>query len=96
MVVALIGNGQEINTGEAGIAEWLGSVERRFPEWEVYVSPELGQGDATVAANALFAAITAAASCGAVNAMHDSMTPLGGGVALANMMLYFIFTQAIH
>jgi hypothetical protein len=50
VVVCLVGNGQEINTGEAGIAEWLGSVERRFPEWEVYVSPELGQGDAAVAA----------------------------------------------
>jgi hypothetical protein len=50
VVVCLVGNGQEINTGEAGIAEWLGSVERRFPEWEVYVSPELGLGDATVAA----------------------------------------------
>lgn len=50
VVVCLVGNGQEINTGESGIAEWLGSVERRFPEWEVYVSPELGQGDATVAA----------------------------------------------
>lgn len=50
VVVCLVGNGQEINTGEAGIAEWLGSVERRFPDWEVYVSPELGQGDATVAA----------------------------------------------
>lgn len=50
VVVCLVGNGQEINTGEAGITEWLGSVERRFPEWEVYVSPELGQGDTTVAA----------------------------------------------
>ncbi len=50
VVVCLVGHGQEINTGEAGIAEWLGSVERRFPEWEVYVSPELGQGDTTVAA----------------------------------------------
>jgi hypothetical protein len=50
VVVCLVGSGQEINTGEASIAEWLGSVERRFPEWEVYVSPELGQGDATVAA----------------------------------------------
>ena len=49
VVVCLVGNGQEINTGEAGIAEWLSSVERRFPEWEVYVSPELGQDDATVA-----------------------------------------------
>jgi len=50
VVVCLVGNGQEINIGEAGIAEWLGSVERRFPEWEVYVSPELGQGDTTVSA----------------------------------------------
>ena len=50
VVVCLIGSGQEINTGEAGIAEWLGSIERRLPEWEVYVSPELGQGDVAVAA----------------------------------------------
>lgn len=49
VVVCLVGNGQEINTGEAGIAEWLGSVERRFPEWEVYASPDLGQGDSIVA-----------------------------------------------
>lgn len=50
VVVCLVGSGQEINTGEAGIAEWLGSIERRFPEWEVYVSPELGQSDVAVAA----------------------------------------------
>ena len=35
----------------------------------------------------LFATITTLASCGAVNAMHDSFTPLGGLVALADMML---------
>jgi DUF2075 family protein len=49
VVVCLVGNGQEINTGEAGIAEWLGSVERRFPEWELYVSPDLGLGHTAVA-----------------------------------------------
>jgi K+-transporting ATPase ATPase A chain len=38
-----------------------------------------------VAASALFAAITTSASCGAVNAMHDSFTPLGGMVALLNI-----------
>lgn len=48
-VVCLVGNGQEINTGEAGIAEWLGSVERRFPDWKVYLSPQLGEGDAQIA-----------------------------------------------
>lgn len=49
VVVCLVGNGQEINTGEAGIAEWLQSLERRFPGWYVYISPELGQADTTVA-----------------------------------------------
>ncbi|WPB55428.1 potassium-transporting ATPase subunit KdpA [Xylophilus sp. GOD-11R] len=38
-------------------------------------------------ASALFAAITTAASCGAVNAMHDSLTPLGGLVPLVLMQL---------
>ena len=40
-----------------------------------------------IAASALFATITTAASCGAVNAMHDSFMPLGGMVPLINMML---------
>lgn len=39
------------------------------------------------AASALFAAVTTAASCGAVNAMHDSFTPIGGFVPLFNMQL---------
>jgi K+-transporting ATPase ATPase A chain len=38
-------------------------------------------------ASSLFAAITTAASCGAVNAMHDSFTPLGGAVPLVLMQL---------
>ncbi|MGB4947983.1 MAG: potassium-transporting ATPase subunit KdpA, partial [Candidatus Competibacter denitrificans] len=37
--------------------------------------------------SALFAAVTTAASCGAVNAMHDSFTPLGGMVPLVLMQL---------
>ena len=40
-----------------------------------------------VGSSALFAAITTAASCGAVNAMHDSFTPLGGLVPLVNIQL---------
>jgi len=38
-------------------------------------------------ASALFAAVTTAASCGAVNAMHDSFTPLGGMVPMVLMQL---------
>ncbi|MEX8517642.1 MAG: potassium-transporting ATPase subunit KdpA [Leptothrix sp. (in: b-proteobacteria)] len=40
-----------------------------------------------IAASGLFAAITTAASCGAVNAMHDSFTPLGGAVPLVLIQL---------
>jgi K+-transporting ATPase ATPase A chain len=40
-----------------------------------------------IANSALFATVTTDASCGAVNGMHDSFTPLGGLVPLANIML---------
>ena len=40
-----------------------------------------------VAASALFATVTTDASCGAVNSMHDSFTPLGGMVPLVNIQL---------
>ena len=40
-----------------------------------------------IAASAIFATITTGTSCGAVNAMHDSFTPLGGFVPLFNMQL---------
>ncbi len=41
VIVCLVGGGQEINTGEAGISEWIESVNRKFPEWHVYVSDRL-------------------------------------------------------
>lgn len=41
VVVCLVGGGQEINTGEAGIAEWIDSVLRSFPEWQLFVSSRL-------------------------------------------------------
>lgn len=40
-----------------------------------------------IAASSLFATITTAVSCGAVNAMHDSLTPLGGMIPIINMEL---------
>jgi potassium-transporting ATPase potassium-binding subunit len=40
-----------------------------------------------IANSALFATVTTDASCGAVNAMHDSFTPLGGMIPLVNIML---------
>lgn len=41
VVVCLVGGGQEINTGEAGISEWLDALDRSFPEWRIYISPRL-------------------------------------------------------
>lgn len=41
VVVCLVGGGQEINTGEAGISEWLYAIKNSFPEWEVCISPNL-------------------------------------------------------
>jgi hypothetical protein len=41
VVVCLVGGGQEINTGEAGISEWIDSLLRRFPEWHVHISSRL-------------------------------------------------------
>ncbi|GAB2508927.1 DUF2075 domain-containing protein [Lysobacter humi (ex Lee et al. 2017)] len=40
-VICLVGTGQEINRGEAGISEWMASLNRRFQNWNVHVSPEL-------------------------------------------------------
>jgi K+-transporting ATPase ATPase A chain len=40
-----------------------------------------------IAASSLFATVTTDASCGAVNSMHDSFTPLGGMVVLINIMM---------
>jgi hypothetical protein len=41
VVICLVGGGQEINTGEAGISEWLNAVHDSFSHWEVYISPNL-------------------------------------------------------
>ena len=41
VIVCLVGGGQEINTGEAGIGEWLDSVGRSFPNWRLHISSRL-------------------------------------------------------
>jgi len=37
-IICLIGGGQEINTGEAGLDEWIKSLKNHFPEWKIYFS----------------------------------------------------------
>jgi Schlafen group 3, DNA/RNA helicase domain len=41
VIVCLVGGGQEINTGEAGIDAWLEAVNRSFPDWEMFISSRL-------------------------------------------------------
>ncbi len=43
LIVALIGGGQEINSGEAGLAEWGRAIASHFPYWHVLISPELAE-----------------------------------------------------
>ncbi|KMQ50585.1 hypothetical protein CHISP_2436 [Chitinispirillum alkaliphilum] len=41
VIVCLVGGGQEINTGEAGIGEWIESLKRIFPDWHIHISSRL-------------------------------------------------------
>ena len=49
VIICLVGGGQEINTGEAGIAEWLKALNNKFKHWNVFISnrlsdPEYAEG----------------------------------------------------
>lgn len=41
VVICLVGGGQEINTGEAGLPEWFDSLRRAFSDWDVYITAQL-------------------------------------------------------
>ncbi len=41
VIVCLVGGGQEINTGEAGISEWIEALNRSFPNWHIHISSRL-------------------------------------------------------
>ena len=44
-IICLVGGGQEINTGEAGIAEWINALNEKFPHWNVYISSKLTEAE---------------------------------------------------
>lgn len=41
VIICLVGGGQEINIGEAGISEWIETLNRSFPDWRIYISSRL-------------------------------------------------------
>ena len=46
-IVCLVGGGQEINTGEAGISEWITALNEKFQHWKVYISSKLTEPEYT-------------------------------------------------
>ena len=45
VIVCLVGGGQEINTGEAGITEWIKALNSMFTHWDVYISDKLSDAE---------------------------------------------------
>jgi len=41
VIVCLIGGGQEINTGEAGVTEWIEALKQNYPDWKIYYSDKI-------------------------------------------------------
>ncbi len=54
VVIALVGGGQEINSGEAGLEEWGTALSSAAKSWTIYASPEALQGGSAVAGSRLF------------------------------------------
>jgi hypothetical protein len=53
-VIALVGGGQEINDGEAGLEEWGKALAQSAKQWVIYASPEVLEGGPSTAGHRLF------------------------------------------
>jgi hypothetical protein len=45
VIVCLVGGGQEIHTGEAGIDTWMDAIQSNYPDWQMYISPKLSDSE---------------------------------------------------
>jgi hypothetical protein len=72
VVICLVGGGQEIHRGEAGISAWLEAVKTCFPSWQVYVSPNLT--DAEYAAGHALDSLSSRANVRADESLHLSVS----------------------
>ena len=70
VVICLVGGGQEIHTGEAGIAAWLDSIRTAFPRWHTYVSS--GLTDTEYAATDAIASLAEVAAVTSDSRLHLS------------------------
>ncbi len=69
-VVALVGGGQEINDGEAGLEEWGRALSGAAKDWVVYASPEVLEGGASTAGHRLFEDVAKKQSVRTNSALH--------------------------
>jgi hypothetical protein len=69
-VIALVGGGQEINDGEAGLEEWGRALAASKKQWLIYASPEVIEGGTSTAGHRLFDANTTASSTRTNDALH--------------------------
>ena len=72
VIVCLVGGGQDINTGEAGIQEWFDSLRRSYPDWKVYVSNKI-TGEEYVGNNS-FDKLIEGLNCKTVEELHLSIS----------------------
>jgi len=74
VVIALVGGGQEIHNGEAGLAEWGRALATREAGWEVWMPPEATSGGVAVARQRLFLEGQSPASASEKPALHLAIT----------------------
>lgn len=72
VIVCLVGGGQDINTGEAGIQEWFDSLRRSYPDWNVYVSNKIT--DEEYVGNNSFGTLIEGLNCKTVEELHLSIS----------------------
>jgi hypothetical protein len=70
LVVALVGGGQEINDGEAGLEEWGRALAESAKPWRIYASPEVIRGGPSTAGHRLFDDSTTPRDVDLVSALH--------------------------
>lgn len=70
VIVALIGGGQEINSGEAGLSEWGKTLAAKFPHWKILISPNLKTGHHSTGGQCLFEHIPSGVKIHENKALH--------------------------
>jgi hypothetical protein len=72
VIVCLVGGGQEIHTGEAGISEWVESLIRSYPDWHIHISPKLT--DSEYNAESVLKSISSRANVSYNDSLHLSVS----------------------